>query len=93
LFALAGHLRMTVRELCSRMDSQELTEWLAFTRYYKALPDEWQQAGLIVSSLLAPYSKDRVPSPADFMPLEKPPNHPQQDLDALMELRRQLGHG
>lgn len=84
---------MTVRELCTRMDSQELTEWMAMARYYRALPDEWQQTGLIVSSLLAPYAKDRVPTPADFVPLETPPRHPQQDLEALIELRRQLGYG
>ena len=90
---MAGFLKMSVSRLCREMDSQELTEWMAYTRYYKALPDDWQQVGLIASSVLAPYSKDRAPKPADFVPLEKPPNHPQQDLDALMELRRQLGHG
>lgn len=84
---------MTVRELCTRMDSQELTEWAAFTRYFQALPDEWQQTGLVVSSLLAPYSKDKVPKPSDFTPLLKPPNHPDQDYQALLELRRQLGDG
>jgi len=84
---------MTVRELCERMDSQELTEWVAFTRYFQALPDEWQQTGLVVSSLLAPYSKDKVPKPSDFMPLVRPPNHPDQDYEALLELRRQLGNG
>lgn len=84
---------MTVRELCSRMDSQELTEWMAFTRYYHALPDEWEQTGLIVSSLLAPYSKDRVPKPADFIPLERPPQHHEQDYAELMKLKAAFGDG
>jgi hypothetical protein len=57
LFRLAGHLGMTVRELSRRMDSQELSEWVAFTRYYHALPDPWQQTGLLTSAVLAPYSE------------------------------------
>jgi len=48
---------MTVRELSRRMDSQELSEWVAFTRYYHALPDPWQQTGLLTSAVLAPYSE------------------------------------
>lgn len=82
---------MPACELCKRMDSRELTEWIAFTRYWRALPDEWQQTGLIVSSLLAPYSKDTVPKPSDFNPVEKPPQHESQDLTALTQLRRALG--
>lgn len=82
---------MTVRELSERMDSQELTEWAAFTRYFRALPDEWEQTGLVVSSLLAPYSKDKVPKPSDFIPLERPPNHQDQDMAALLKLREALG--
>lgn len=82
---------MTVRELSERMDSRELTEWAAFTRYFRALPDEWEQTGLLVSSLLAPYSKDKVPKPSDFIPLERPPNHHEQDMAALMKLREALG--
>lgn len=82
---------MTVRELSERMDSQELTEWAAYTRYFRALPDEWEQTGLVVSSLLAPYSKDKVPKPSDFIPLERPPNHQDQDMAALLKLREALG--
>ena len=44
LFRLAGHLGMTVRELGERMDSRELTEWMAFERYYHGtIGDEWWQ--------------------------------------------------
>lgn len=84
---------MTARELCVRMDSRELTEWMAMARYFRALPNEWEQTGLIVSSILAPYSKDKVPKPSDFMPLDRPPNHEEQDMAALMELRRAFGLG
>jgi len=34
LFALAGHLGMTVRELCTRMDSRELSEWYAYVHHF-----------------------------------------------------------
>ena len=83
---------MTVRELCLRMDSQELTEWIAYTRYYSALPDPWEQTGLIVSSLLAPYAKEgQVPKTQDFVPTLTPPQHESQDRDALLKLKAALG--
>lgn len=63
------------------------------TRYYQPLPNEWEQTGLIVSSLLAPYSRDKVPKPSDFMPIERPPNHHEQDMSALLKLRAALGDG
>ena len=81
---------MTVSELCRRMDSRELSEWMAIHRYYHAIPDEWEQTGLIVSSLLAPYSRDTVPKPADFVPTQTPPRHPEQDIAALRQLAREL---
>jgi len=83
---------MTVGELCSRMDSRELTEWIAYTRYYSALPDSWEQTGLVVSSLLAPYAKEgKVPKVSDFVPTLKPPQHESQDLAELMKLKAALG--
>lgn len=83
---------MTVGELCLRMDSQELTEWIAYTRYYSALPDPWEQTGLVVSSLLAPYAKEgRVPKASDFVPTLTPPQHESQDREALLKLKAALG--
>jgi len=74
------------------MDSQELTEWIAYTRYYSALPDPWEQTGLIVSSLLAPYAKEgQVPKMADFVPTLTPPQHESQDHEALLKLKAALG--
>lgn len=82
---------MTVAELCSRMDSQELSEWMAIHRYFVPLPDPWHQTGVIASAALAPYSgKGKTPKPADFVPLQQPPRHALQDEEALLELSRQL---
>jgi len=84
---------MTVRELSQRMDSQELAEWMAYTRYYQALPDPWRQTGLEVSAMLAPYSpKGKAPSAEDFNPIEKPPQHNDQVIDQLRMLANALGH-
>jgi hypothetical protein len=83
---------MTVRELCERMDSAELSEWMAFTRYFFALPNPWLETGLIASSLAAPYCQPgEVPKPGDFVPLERPPQAPEQDREALLKLRKNLG--
>ena len=83
---------MTVRELSCRMDSAELAEWMAFTRYYQALPDPWRQTGLLVSATLAPYSpKGKAPSAGDFVPIEKPPQHTDQMIEQLRALKAALG--
>lgn len=72
MFRLAGHLKMTVKELESRMDSKELTEWLAFDRYYEPIGNDWLKTGYIVASVLAPHAK-KAPSPNDFVPTAGPP--------------------
>lgn len=88
VFRLAGHLGMTVGELCRRMDSRELTEWVAFTRYFHALPDPWQQTGLLTSAVLAPYSeRGKAPKAGDFNPIETPP----QTTDEMMSELKKLG--
>jgi hypothetical protein len=79
---------MTVKELCERMDSDELTEWIAFTRYFEALPDSWEQTGMVVASLLAPYAKEgSTPKAKDFNPVRTPPQHESQDMESLMKLK------
>jgi hypothetical protein len=88
---LAGHLGMTVGELEQRMDSRELSEWLAFARYYQPLDNSWAQAGVIASAVLAPYSKrGQSPKPADFIPTDSPPQHRTQILDVLAQMKRDL---
>jgi hypothetical protein len=82
---------MTVGELCHRMSSRELSEWMAIHRYFMPLTDSWHQTGVMASAMLAPYSgKGKPPKPADFVPLETPPQHPIQTQETLEELRRQL---
>lgn len=74
------------------MDSAELTEWIAFARYFQPLPDEWAQTGLLVASVLSPYSKPgQPPKPKDFVPVSKPPQHYSQDVETLMNLKAALG--
>lgn len=91
LFALAGHLGMTVSELENRMDSRELAEWICYARFFRPLDDSWQQTGIIASAVLAPYSKrGHAAQPDDFIPLEHPPQHRTQINDALARLKADL---
>jgi hypothetical protein len=86
---------MTVRELCVRMDSQELAEWIAYTRYFHALPDSWAETSLIVSAAMAPHCKEgQVPKPTTFVPTIPPPKHHSQDYAELVRLQAALnGNG
>lgn len=89
MFALARELKMTVRELCQRMDSVELSEWIAYTRWFSAMPDSWEQTSLLVAAVVAPHcDRDKRPKPHQFVPIATPPQHESQDLGALLELRR-----
>lgn len=92
MFALAGYLGMTVGELKRRMDSAEFSEWIAYTRYFQALPDSAREAALVTTAVLAPHSpKGRVPRVEDFIPIAEPPQHPDQQRDVILDLKRQLG--
>jgi len=82
---------MTVAELCARMDSRELSEWMAFHRFFMPLPDSWHQTGVLAAATISPHTRrGHVPKVADFVPIEKPPQHYLQDQAAIEELRRQL---
>jgi hypothetical protein len=82
---------MTVGELERRMSAVEFAEWLAYTRYFEALPDSWRETGLLASAVLAPYSaKGRTPKAEDFVPIEKPPQHQDQMIDQLRQLKQAL---
>jgi hypothetical protein len=88
MFRLAGHLKKTVAEI-ERMSAVEFAEWLAYTRYFEALPDSWRETGLIASAVLAPYSaKGKAPLADDFVPLEKPPQHQDQMLEQIKTLQQ-----
>jgi hypothetical protein len=83
---------MTVGELERRMTMRELAEWMAFTRYYQAIPNPWLQTGLLTSALLAPHSeKGKAPKASDFNPIDNPPQHRQQMIDVIEQLNRDLG--
>ena len=76
------------------MTSAELSEHIAYTRWFSALPDSWRQNGLVVAALLAPHcEKGKRPKPDDFVPVERPPQHESQDMATLMELRQAFGLG
>jgi hypothetical protein len=88
---LAGHLKMTVGEIEERMDSRELSEWLAYHRFFRPLDDSWAQAGTIASAVLLPHvRRGQAPRPADFVPLEQPPQHKTQILDVLARMKADL---
>lgn len=83
---------MTVAELERRMSSQELGEWIAYTRYFQAIPDPWAETGLVVSAILSPYcEKGTAPKASDFNPIDTPPQHNDQAREVLLDLRKQLG--
>lgn len=74
------------------MDSRELSEWIAFHRYFSPLPDAWKETGLLASAALAPYCpRGRTPKPDDFIPIEKPPQHQLQMLEQLEALKNAIG--
>jgi len=89
---LAGHLRMTVGQIEREMDSHELTEWLAWARYFQPLDNSWAQTGLLASVALAPHTRrGQAPKPRDFIPIEKAPQHKTQILDVLAQMKQDLG--
>jgi hypothetical protein len=91
LFKLAATLGWSVKQICTDMDSAELSEWMAVHRYFMPLPDSWHQTGVLASAVIAPYSpKGKTPRAMDFVPIEKPPQHPEQIADALRDFKRQL---
>ena len=82
---------MTVAELGQRMDSRELAEWIAYDRYFEAIPDPWRQTARLVCATLAPHcKKGRGPREDDLVPIESPPQHPEQIRSEVERLMRQL---
>lgn len=83
---------MTVGELRVRMDSRELTEWMAYTKYFVPIPNPWLQTGLITQWLKLPYrdKSDPPPKATDDVPALRPPQHAEQDRAALRRLAAEL---
>jgi hypothetical protein len=64
---------MTVRELGARMDSAELSEWLAYNRV-DPLPDSWTETGVVASTLANLLGGGKKAyRPDDFIPKGRPP--------------------
>lgn len=89
-FALASHLKKTVAEI-DAMDSREFSQWIAYGRWFRPLDNPWQQTGMMVTSMLAPYSK-HAPDPDTFIPIDdNTPQHPVQIRETLRRMAADLG--
>lgn len=89
LFRLAGHLGMTVSELCDRMTSAELSEWMALDMFHRPLPDPWRQTGVLASAVLAPHcGRGKTPKADDFVPVARLPQTQDEMLAELQKLQR-----
>lgn len=65
---MALHLGKTVRQLLSELDSEELSEWLAYDQL-EPLPDAHWDSGMMASTVVNMFSKtNRRYKPTDFMP-------------------------
>lgn len=73
------------------MDSRELTEWMAFDRYFQPLDHSWAQAGLVTSAIYAPHIKPaHRPQATDFIPVERAPQHRTQMQLVLEQMKRDI---
>tara|TARA_Y100001951_G_C11255413_1_gene249052 strand:+ start:868 stop:1122 length:255 start_codon:yes stop_codon:yes gene_type:complete len=78
---------MTVRELLARIDSRELSEWMA---YYELNPfgsvRDDLQAGIIASTIanVNRGKNDKSFAPSDFMPYMEKPQQSEGDMQAVM---------
>ena len=88
---LAGHLGKTLAEL-DQMDSREFSRWIAYSRWFSPLADSWTQTGMLASAMLAPYCpRGKVPSAADFIPIEdRAPQHWTQIQAVVEQIKKDL---
>ena len=90
-YRLASHLKKTIAEI-DQMDSREFSGWLAFSRWFRPLDHPWLQTGMVLSYMVAPYTKGRLPSAEDFIPIEdKAPQHRTQIEETLRRMAADLG--
>ena len=79
---------MTVRELLARIDSKELSEWMA---YYEVNPfgsvRDDLQAGIVASTIanVNRGKNDKSFTPSDFMPYMDKPQQSEGDMQAVMD--------
>lgn len=88
---LAGHLGKTLAEI-DQMDSREFSRWIAYSRWFSPLADSWTQTGMLASAMLAPYCpRGKVPSAADFIPIEdRAPQHWTQIQAVIEQMAKDL---
>lgn len=75
-----------MKQLLSEIDSNELSEWMAYDRYVEPLPDLYWAAGMIASIMANLWGKKgRRFKPKDFMPIyrERVQRTPEQDVAIL----------
>lgn len=89
-YRLASHLGKTIAEI-DQMDSREFSSWIAYSRWFCPLEHSWLQTGMVMSALLAPYSRGKTPTAEDFIPIEdKAPQHRVQIEETLRRMAADL---
>lgn len=94
LFKLAGHLHKSVSEIERTVGSDELTEWMAYHKYFHPIGDVERLLSMLIVAIIGGYRGRKGPLPkADaFRGVSKPPQHEIQirdELDALaLELQK-----
>lgn len=77
---------MTVKELLARIDSREISEWIAFfgLEPWGTETEDWR-AGMIASTIAnvnRDTKKQKKPfQPDDFMPQREKPDHEEQNIE------------
>lgn len=89
MFKLALQLGYrSVRELEAHMDSNELTEWIAYSQV-EPFPDSWMQTGVVASTIANSNSSKKKFKPDDFMPQRTKPIKRSSALD-IFNIMKQL---
>lgn len=85
-------LGKTVRELLDSLDSEELSEWIAYDQRWP-LPDSWWQTARLARTIMAASGNyKKVPEEKIFIPSIKKAEQTQADmLNELMKLNQPQG--
>jgi hypothetical protein len=83
-----------VRELLEEIDSEELSEWLAYDRI-EPLPDPWAMHGQLAALMHNAWFKGRARGPEDFIPdrRERREQSPEEQMEIVDRLRVRMRHG
>jgi len=83
-------LGKTVKQLLAELDSEELSEWMAYSRI-EPLPDPWLQTGVLASVTFNSWHK-RPRAPQDFVPGRRTRRRqtPEQMMAVLDRMERRL---